>query len=155
MPRGYSPPPHPYDLKVWFPGKESIKIGGGRSLFPRLIRGTLCWIEAPEDGGEQAITQEMPEMRPFPGRIAELDGYTYPSFGRAEVAFDIVRVMGGTSDLQQSGPSAASGSAPAAQAEPSCTAPNPNMSSPSEDNTSPSGDEEDRNEENRQSPDPS
>ena len=39
--------------------------------------GALCWVKAPNSGGEVAINQEMPEMRPFPGCIAELDGYTY------------------------------------------------------------------------------
>ena len=130
-------------------------MGNDHSLFLRLIRGTLCWVEAPEDGGEQAIAQEMPEMRPFPGRIAELDGYTYPSFSRAEVAFDIVRVMGGRGASHQPRSASASGSASAAQSIPSRSAPDPHTEASPENDVGTPDDEGPEDKEDRRSPDPS
>ena len=148
--RGFDPQPHEDGLRVWFPGRDTIAIGNDCSLFPRLIRGTLCYVEAPNNGGEMAIAQEMPEMRPFPGRIAELDGYTYTSIGRAEVQFDTIQVMRARTMSRPSSPAAAT------QSRPSTSAPNPYPDgSPENENAPPDGEGQEEGEEEGRSPEPS
>ena len=147
--RGFLPKPHRDGLRVFFPSSEVISIGNDRSLLPRLIHETLCWVEAPNNGGEMSITQEMQEMRPFPGRIAEFDGNSYTGIGWAQLRFDTVKVMK-RREVTPCYPGPASASQPRRC---TTTAPDPHMdTSPENENTPPN--REDSNEERRPS-DPS
>ena len=74
----------------------------------------------------------MPEMRPFPGCIAEFDGYTYTGIGRAKLRFDTVEVMKGEMPSHHPGPALAS--------QPRCrtaTAPNPHVDTNPENGKTP------------------
>ena len=98
-------------------------------------------VKAPDNGEEVAISQEMPEMRPFPGCIAELDGYTYTGIDRARVRFDTVEVI--RRQVMRSFFGLAPTPQPQARRR-TATAPNPHVDTSPEKENSPSSNDSDQ-----------